>query len=711
MKINKKFNYIHTPIEELANIFINDSHVHIAEGKEPDSNDIMEVSLFTMRMAISLGIQLPKTNSKENLPYSDDHDNLLYIAPICQFLLGRKIRFLRGWKSFDSCVKGFNAIGLMAEHGLRELKSIRAENIERQRDIKRDFLHSRKSYNKKTGVFVKTFSEDEINTFSNEKLDRLDAYYVAIWKAFAKKPIVCSTSSNMGISLHQVLRYMQNTKLLFHNKEYTMLNHDEGWLIIWCPDEKADFMNSEKSETLRSIADEDPPLTVLHTYINRKQRDPGALKDALQDGGYFFPTNPQSKDEVQNLLSSSIDDLSKQLGMDYEQLIKNEKVLQTLKSLNCDVVDDKIIVWRGVEGGLYGLAVAYFLLLEEMLICDKCQALSTWNQASIGAALAAAVIGDMILRSSEILSDHIKEEFAKYFPNIKRYIDEKKIGRDMQTRIHGVFDIANLQSLAQLLGVTVERHLSGRGTAFVGLGSSSYANGNRCYEILLDSINNNGPFKGKKTFHPATHTINPVAQALIYGEDFYRVVRSDKFNTLTEDQQVLFIAKHAVKPEPAGAASLAGYLLGRLDRGSLSVVEIVYALKLLGFTKSLFLDFSGYRSKEKESAVRFIQEAYEEGKYMEQFAKCLLLLLDWDIDRIEGMAKTERVLSFKKYLENPLDDIELELLDPLVNIYITGDNTKQPNEEFIIHLLENIKKNNINIDNILKNSSALFKDY
>ena len=75
------------------------------------------------------------------------------------------------------------------------------------------------------------------------------------------------------------------------------------------------------------------------------------------------------------------------------------------------------------------------------------------------------------------------------------------------------------------------------------------------------------------------------------------------------------------------------------------------------------------------------------------------------------MAKTERAISFKKYLENPLDDIELELLDPLVNIYITGDNTKQPNEEFIIHLLENIKNNNINIDNFLKNSSALFKNY
>ena len=65
MKINNKLNYIHTPIEEIANIFINDGHVHIAEGKEHDSNDIIELSLFTMRMAISLGIQLPKINSKE----------------------------------------------------------------------------------------------------------------------------------------------------------------------------------------------------------------------------------------------------------------------------------------------------------------------------------------------------------------------------------------------------------------------------------------------------------------------------------------------------------------------------------------------------------------------------------------------------------------------------------------------------------------------
>jgi hypothetical protein len=92
---------------------------------------------------------------------------------------------------------------------------------------------------------------------------------------------------------------MQKKPVTLAGKNFTALNDDEGWLIIWCPDEQADFMNAEKTEHLRSLETEQPPLTVLHTYINRKQRDPGALKDALDSGGYFFPTNPQSSDELQ----------------------------------------------------------------------------------------------------------------------------------------------------------------------------------------------------------------------------------------------------------------------------------------------------------------------------------------------------------------------------------------------------------------------------
>ena len=37
------------------------------------------------------------------------------------------------------------------------------------------------------------------------------------------------------------------------NYDYNILNKDEGSLIIWAPDSRADFMNHEKAEHLRSL--------------------------------------------------------------------------------------------------------------------------------------------------------------------------------------------------------------------------------------------------------------------------------------------------------------------------------------------------------------------------------------------------------------------------------------------------------------------------
>ena len=173
-------------------------------------------------------------------------------------------------------------------------------------------------------------------------------------------------------------------------------------------------------------------------------------------------------------------------------------------------------------------------------------------------------------------------------------LGERRLGLDVDTQIHGVFDLANLQSLGQLLGVVVERHLSGRGTAFVGLGSSSYSNGNRCYEILRDSFTQGGPFRGRDGFHPATHTLNPVAQALVYADDLRRASRHPRFASLASEARLTWLMQHARKPEPAGAAAMAGYLLTRLDAGTLSLAEVAATLRLSGFDASRFLEFAGF---------------------------------------------------------------------------------------------------------------------
>lgn len=694
-------SYLHTKVEGLTYKFANCGPVLVDENSAPTRDEALEVALATVKLASRLGIQTPSAKHVNGFPYAEEHDNIVYQAPLNSQMVGQEIRFLRGWKQYDSCVKGFNALGLLAEHAAKAERKLERMSPAELKHARIEFLRTRKiatsSLDQDAGP---AFLSRDLETIHESDLNNIPVFDLALWMAFASRPIVCSTSSNMGISLHQALRGLQRARLRVAGKEITVLNRDEGWLVIWCPDERADFMNSEKTETLQRIESEKPPLTVLHTYLNRKQRDPGALRDALLDGGYFFPTNPQSKDEIQNLLYVSLTDLATERGTSVETLLNDPKIRQTFESLDCHVADDgRLIVRKGVEGGLYGLMVPYFLLLEESLHRGT-QGVSTWNQASIGAALAAIVLADMALRDYSTLTARVKNDIKTLFPALNSFLETKKLGEHLKTTIHGVFDIANLQSLAQLLGVVVERHLSGRGTALVGLGSSSYANGNRCYEILKDSVVSDGPFKGKLTFHPMTHTMIPVAQALVYADDLIRVASGHAgFDKLSRDEQIKIIQRHVRKPEPAGAAAWAGYLLTRLDNETLSLLEIVHTLRLAGFTRESFLKFTNFGV---EGSDKFVQEAFEEGSSMGILAQNLLTLLEWDIKTLETHAAREREVSRKNFAKNPIDADWFGKSQYSVNIYLTGDNTRQPLKPMVNELLDGYMPNSKQVQAHLK---------
>ncbi|HCN31322.1 MAG TPA: hypothetical protein DIT64_21950 [Verrucomicrobiales bacterium] len=683
--MSKSF-YLHTPVAGLEDAVSTEQGLVIL-GKSPDPEALlpMDLAVFTARLARKLGVKGRVPPEQAALPYDAAHDNLIFDAPLAGLVTGRRMRFLRGWKDYGSCVKCFNGIGLLGEHVLKELRRLQKAAPAALKADALAFLRSRKTPGREGGAPI--FTEEALAAVTDSDIAALDLEALAIWKTYAARPIVCSTSSNMGISLHEALRFMQSTRVELAGRSFTILNDDEGWLIIWCPDEQADFMNAEKTEHLRALETEQPPLTVLHTYINRKQRDPGALKDALDSGGYFFPTNPQSADELQNLLANSLADVARERRCTTEELLADEKSLQTLRSLGCAVEGGHVVVRGGVEGGLFGLMTGYLVMLDETLPRGDTQAVSTWNQASIGAALAAAVLADLQLREPDQLPAATRAELKAVFPAIDSFLSRKQLGKDLPSRIHGVFDLANLQSLAQLLGVVVERHLSGRGTAYVGLGSSSYANGNRCYEILKESLLSNGPFMGKETFHPATHTLNPIAQALIYADDMHRAACRPEFAGMSKEERAAFIIKHARKPEPAGAAAMAGYLLSRLDDRTLSIVELAAVLRLAGFDSALFLEFAGF-NKDVQGTNWWLQEASEEGPFMETLARQFLQLLDRDLEELCALARKERVHSRLNYRLRPLDPPAFEALNPAVNIYLTGDNTRQPKPRLVLAILE-----------------------
>ena len=271
----------------------------------------------------------------------------------------------------------------------------------------------------------------------------------------------------MGISLHECIRAFQSKPISIENNIYSYLRPDEGKLVIWCPDREADFMNNEKSDMLQSLVDEYTKTTKLRTYINRQQRDLGT-GDALSTGGYFFPTNPQSPEEVQNLLFVGLKELAFQRGCQINDLPEDPKVNDLLDSLESEIVDNTVIVTRGVEGGIGGLMIPYFIMVEEHFRNNQSKDIklrSTWNQASIGAALAATVIADNILRDQSRINSSNQELIHRNFAFISNHLRSasKICSRSV---IHGLFGWP-CTILAQLLGVTVLRHTSGRGTALL----------------------------------------------------------------------------------------------------------------------------------------------------------------------------------------------------------------------------------------------------
>jgi hypothetical protein len=632
--MNNDNRYIHSS-EHSRPIFIENEKILVSDEGDLDLNSYIEIAVQTHRLGLKINA-------------IDQDVNSLIKETLIGDSLNSQINFLNGNPNFNSSIKAYNALGLMAEQVLLKNKEFNSLTRDQRVSNWRDFLVSRKVNH------IELFTEQELDNLNWDEVSNLDNLNLMIWMTFAHVPIVCSTSSNMGIALHEALRMCQQTNFVFREKNIPTLNSDEGKLIIWCPDPEADFMSPEKTAYLNKIASEEPKLTTLRTYINRIERDPGALKEALSVGGYFFPTNPQSKMELRNLiypfLTENLNDLNK----------------RTLQSLDIRKEKSQFRINKGIEGGLAGLMVPYFMMLNQNLGSNLNKNSFVWNQASIGAALAAAVLAEDIMKKPKVLNDFSKKIILEEWPKLGIEIDGL-LRTKSKRQVVGVFDTANLQSLAQLLGVVVTRHRSGRGSPFVGLGSSSYSNGNLCFDILKSSELNGKSFLGSENFFPATHAVNPIAQAIIYGSLITKLPVMQGIENF--------------KPEPAGAASLAGFLLHQLDNSFLSTIELSLLLRKLGYTNALLMELA-YNEDSEEMKNKWLTIADDEGSFMSNLIKDIFYFLELPTEVLIAISRTEKKASIR--------NLKRKKINPKAHIfYLTGNNTSQPSTNFRQKLLEN----------------------
>lgn len=73
---------------------------------------------------------------------------------------------------------------------------------------------------------------------------------------------------------------------------------------------------------------------------------------------------------------------------------------------------------------------------------------------------------------------------------------------------------------------------------------------------------------------------------------------------------------------------------------------------------------------------------------METLARQFLQLLDRELDELCALARRERRHSRLNYRLRPLDPPAFEALNPAVNIYLTGDNTRQPKQRLVQAILQ-----------------------
>jgi|GEM_PF-5568772 len=593
-------------------------------------------ALFSLHLAKELHLGFVQGESHQP-------QKLVSHSPLLSELLGKRIAILSGWLEFNNSIKAFHVLGLAAEavrpllweiETWQELAN-KGDTVTSQQLKQRrlSFLQTRKD---KLGNFI--FPPKQL---TDETLQAVKPIHLALWSAFASKPIVCTTSGNFGIAWYDVLAQMQALTIKLADKSFYILNQDEGELIIWCPERGSEIMRDEKDDILQGKINSGSLKCYLRRYETRKERDVKAISQVLDKLGYFFPTNPQSEANIKALLV----EVSK----------VNSNLLEKVSRLGFKLKSS-------IRGGMYGAMIPYLYLLNEF-IQDECllqienaakvdPLLAVYNPTSLGGTLAGFVEADLSLHQTDTRFTLEPEELsvlARELPVLKQYIDTCDGCLDFKVLIHAVPDNHTRPGIAGAFNVR-SPHIPGDGKKFMGLGSSGFPNNSLPQEVIMRSVKNNGAFKGKNHIHPTTHTMGYIAAALTFASDIQQY------------------GKAAQLPELAGSFAVAGLLQEAVDRDLLSAQEVAWFLKRSGIGLD---EFIALNPEDYQTPKDFLQRATREGVAMRSFAEKLVNYLLLDLKKLAHEVSIIRARQApRKYSRYPL-----------IFAHRTGDYCLQPSQE------------------------------
>ncbi|MBE9114281.1 hypothetical protein IQ249_00070 [Lusitaniella coriacea LEGE 07157] len=576
---------------------------------------------------------------------------LLSYSPVLSELFGKRIALLSGWSEFENSVKAFQVFGLIAETIFPIFSELEVLQDKKNRGV----IEANKQLEKRKQLFLISRKNREGNLiFQNreitrEILEKVDPIYLALWEVFAHRSIVCTTSSNFGLSWHNVLTCMQKFPISLKDRNYHILNQDEGNLVIWCPRRGSDIMRYEKDDILQETINSSSLKCHLSRYDSREERDIKALNQVIETSGYFFPTTPQSEANVDKILAS-IFQINPSLKEEISQTLLNN--LRT-----------------PIRGAIYGAIIPYLSLLDEFIHSNSLlesnsslqniSLLSVYNPTSIGATLASFVAGDMLLHTPDILSRLNQKEMSileSEFPTLKKYLEAHNGYLDFKLLIHAIPDHHTRPGIAGSFNVS-SSHTPGDGKKFMGLGSSGFSNNSLLQTIIIDSVKHNGAFKGKTHIHPTTHTMGYIAAALTFASEI--------------EQH----GNRAKLPELAGSFAIAGILQEYVDRYLLSPEEVAWTLKKVGIGLNEFIDLN---PEDYQTPEGFIKRVSTEGEAMESFGQQFIAALKRDFKTLSIEVSKIRAARNSKECS----------WFPLVVAHRTGDYCTQPSQKVTNKILD-----------------------